>query len=103
MGNIQCTCTPDNAGHLITCALVINTQLEEAKRTVKHLKRTLKDTLNKTREVIYEIPAKPIALGNFFHDVKENMEKQGICGPYIEFAYINGVLCVVEPEWEDDE
>lgn len=55
------------------------------------------------QRIIYEVPAdEPIALGNFFYAVKDRMEELGISDPQVEFTVIDGKICVVEPEWEDE-
>lgn len=96
--NIKCTCEPNDYGHESDCALNLELRIKHAENNLAYLKRKLSAALNSSKKVIYEIGDQPIALGNFFYAVKDNMEKMGVDGPEIEFAIINDTICVVEPE-----
>ena len=98
---IICTCEPDIHGHKLDCALNLEISIQQVERNLDHLKKKLSASLNASKRVIYVVDDQPIALGNFFHRVKDEMEKLEIDDPQIEFAIINGKICVVESEWEE--
>jgi len=57
----------------------------------------------KSRTMIYEVPMnEEIGLGNFFYRVKDRMDELGLTDPQIEFTIIDGKICIVEPDWENE-
>lgn len=55
------------------------------------------------KKIIYTIPNEPMGIGNLLHRVKDRMEELGITDLQVEFEVIDGKICVVEPEWEEEE
>lgn len=83
----------------------LRTCISNLRDTVDYLNGEIYSSLNDEKEtmrnIIYEVPDEPIALGSFFNNVKDRMDELGIYDPHVEFIVINGKICVVEPEWED--